>query len=301
VPGAGFPGQEQASGELKTQGDAARFEVHANLVMVPVTVTTGHGRVVPGLAKEDFSIFEDKVEQTITHFTSEDAPATIGLIVDTSDSMAPRIAKAKEAVYAVLRNTNPGDEFFLIRFSSRAELSAGLTSRVDEIRSAVDGLHVAGSTALLDAVKMGLNVMSGARHKRKAIIIISDGEDNSSRIRLPEFKRLVSENDTTIYALFIGDSTEGAQLYPSTSVGAPLLDSIARQTGGEMFRVSKVKHLPDIAAKIGSWIRRQYVLGYVPNSSSLNGAYHQIQVKISKPSGFPRLHCSWRRGYMAPS
>ncbi len=283
------------------QPSASRFLVHSDLVLVPVTVTEGHGKFVTGLAKAHFSILEDHVPQVITHFTAEDAPATIGLVFDASDSMGPKLSAARDAVYAVLKNANPEDEFFLIRFSSHPELAVGLTKQPDQIRQVVQNLQVSGSTALLDAMNMAWCEMKGAHHRRKAIILISDGEDNSSRMTLSEFKQLATQNDSTIYSLFIGESPDYSPFRSGQKLtGAALLNDIARQTGGRMFVVSELKQLPKIAARIGSWVRSQYVLGYVPRDESRDGGYHRIQVRISKPAGFPRLHSSWRLGYQAP-
>jgi len=143
--------------------------------------------------------------------------------------------------------------------------------------------------------------MKSAHHRRKAIILISDGEDNSSRMSRTEFKQLATESDTTVYSLFIGDSPDFSLVRHGRKLnGAPLLDEIARQTGGRMFVVSELNQLPKISARIGSWVRSQYVLGYVPSDESRNGGYHRIEVKISKPACFPRLHSSWRLGYHAP-
>lgn len=277
----------------------SRFSVRSDLVLVPVTVVTGSGRAVPGLTKDQFSVFDDRIPQVISHFTSEDAPATIGLVIDCSGSMERRLAKAQEAIYAVLQNANPGDEFFLIRFSDQPQLEVELTSQADQVRRAVRTLKADGSTALLDAVKMAWIEMSKARHARKAIVLISDGEDNYSRTSTAEFKELAAENDTTIYTLFIGELPDAPEEW-SKLTGAGLLNDIARQTGGEMFPVSKLKQLPGIAAKIGSWIRSQYVLGYIPANGNRNCGYHRIKVKVSKPTGFPRFHPTWRLTYYVP-
>ena len=300
-PGTSVIGESSTS--LDSEAGAARFLVHSDLVLVPVTVTTHNGRVVPGLAKEHFTILEDNVPQVITHFTSEDAPATIGLVFDCSDSMGgPKLARAQEAAYALLSNAGPQDEFFLIRFSDRPELLVTSTRQTGEVRRAVETLRVGGFTAVLDAVKMAWFEMSKAEHRRKAIVLFSDGEDNHSRTTAAEFKQLATESDTTIYTLFISESWNAAPLVPSNRItGAALLNDIARHTGGHMFVVSEVKQLPKIAAKIGSWIRSQYVLGYVPSSGELSSRYHRIQVKIEKPAGFPKLHSSWRLGYYAPA
>jgi Ca-activated chloride channel homolog len=286
----------------ESQAPAARFLVHSDLVLVPVTVTTHDGRIVPGLAKEDFTIYDDNVPQLITHFTSEDAPATIGLVFDCSDSMAgPKLARAQKAATALLANAHPQDEFFVVRFSDRPELLVQATNQTDRIRSAVDSLEAHGFTAVLDAVKAASMEMSKQANRRKGIILFSDGEDNHSHTTAGELQQLLMENNTTIYTLFITSSWYASpMMHGDRSSGEGLLDSIARQSGGRMFIISEIKQLPQIAAKIGSWIRSQYVLGYVP-SGPQNGSYHRIQVKITKPGGFPKLHASWRLGYYAPA
>lgn len=285
-----------------SEAGAVRFSVHSDLVLVPVTVTTRNGRVVPGLAKEDFTVLEDNVPQVITHFTSEDAPATIGLVFDCSDSMGgAKLARAQEAAFALLSHAKPEDEFFLIRFSDHPELLIQSTPQTGEVRRGVEKLRVGGFTAVVDAVKMALLEMNRVKNRRKAIILFSDGEDNHSRTSTAEFKQLATESDTTIYTLFISEPWGGTSFVPSGRTGVGLLDDIARQTGGHMFAVSEVRQLPKIAAKIGSWIRSQYVLGYVPPDEERSGRYHHIQVKIAKPAGLPKLHSSWRLGYYAPA
>jgi Ca-activated chloride channel family protein len=284
------------------EAGAVRFSVHSDLVLVPVTVTTHNGRVVPGLAKEDFTVLEDNVPQVITHFTSEDAPATIGLVFDCSDSMGgQKLSRAQEAAFALLSHAGPEDEFFLIRFSDHPELLIRSTPQTGEVRRGVEKLRVGGFTAVVDAVKMALLEMNKVKNRRKAIILFSDGEDNHSRTSTAEFKQLATESDTTIYTLFISEPWGGTSFVPSGRTGVGLLDDIARQSGGHMFAVSEVRQLPKIAAKIGSWIRSQYVLGYVPPDEERSGRYHHIQVKIAKPAGLPKLHSSWRLGYYAPT
>jgi Ca-activated chloride channel family protein len=277
-----------------------RFVAHSDFVLVPVTVTTGNGRAVPGLSKEDFSVFDNHIPQQIKEFACEDAPAAIGFVLDASDSMGPRMAKAQEAIYALLNGVRPDDQFFLIRFSGRPDLITPLTSNTEEIRHAVRDVDIHGATALFDAMKMAWLEMPGAPQPRKAIILISDGEDNASHITPADFKQFAAESDTTVYTLFIGDMSDLADPENwNKRNGLILLDEIARQTGGQMFAVSRLKQLPQITEKIGAWIHAQYVLGYVPSGEGLNGRYHKIQVKVSRPDRFPKLRYSWRRGYFA--
>lgn len=279
----------------------ATIQVHSDLVLIPVTVTDNKGRVVSGLEKEHFTLFEDTEQQEITHFAAEDAPASIGIVFDASDSMGPRMDKARQAVNALLRAANPADEFFLVRFSSEARLVVPMTDRPDEIRSRVDSLQVSGTTALLDGVRLAMLEMKDAHYTRKAIIIISDGEDNSSRWTVGELKAAVREEDILIYAIRISESTDGYMTYPPQRLtGAALLNEIAGQTGGRLFEVTKLKQLPDIAEKIGGWLRNQYVLGYVPNQGVKDGSYRKVELKLARPKGYPRMHAVWRQGYFAP-
>jgi Ca-activated chloride channel family protein len=267
--------------------------VHSDLVLIPVTVTDGKGNVVSGLAKEQFTLFEDSTPQEITHFAAENAPASIGIVFDASDSMGPKLRKAREAVDALLRSSYPDDEFLLIRFSTEARVVVPLSTRIEEVRNAMGTLRVGGSTALLDGVRLALGEMEHARYARKAIIVISDGEDNSSHSNVADLKTAVRNQDIVIYTIGIMDLV-------GPRIGAPLLKTIATQTGGHLFEVSKLNQLPDIAAKIGGWLRSQYVLGYAPSRSERDGAYRKIDLKVDRPKGYPRLHAVWRQGYYAP-
>jgi VWFA-related protein len=298
----GEPQDKSGSASREAYPRIATILVHSDLVQIPVTVTDGNGRVVPGLEKEHFTLFEDKVQQVITHFAAEDAPTSIGIVFDTSDSMKFRMNKAHEAVDALLRNANPADEFFLVQFSSHAALVAGMTTNSEEIAQKAAAMRVGGSTALLDAVALAMEEMRNARHLRKAIVIISDGDDNSSRSSVSEIKKIVREGDVLIYAIGITDDVDYSMyLQRDKLTGPALLNEIATQTGGRLFEVRKLKQLPDITAKISGWLRNQYVLGYAPDNSQRNGEYRRVEVKVTKPKGFPRLHAFWRLGYYAPT
>jgi Ca-activated chloride channel family protein len=147
-----------------------------------------------------------------------------------------------------------------------------------------------------------MDEMKNARYVRKAIVIISDGDDNSSRCSVEELKKMVREGDVLIYAIGIVDDIDYSLNWPRDKLTGPaLLNEIATQTGGRLFEVRKLKQLPDITAKISGWLRKQYVLGYAPENSQRNGEYRHVEVKINKPKGFPRLHAVWRLGYYAPT
>ena len=289
--------EPSASARGSADRTSPKIRVNTDLVVIPVTVTDGKGRVVNGLQKEHFTLYEDKVEQAITHFAAEDAPVAIGLVFDTSDSMAPKLSKAREAVAALLRNANPEDEFFLVQFNHHPQLVVSMTKNSEEIQNRVVLVQTGGSTALLDAVTLALKEMRNAHYTRKAIIVISDGEDNASHCSPLELHEAVRKADVLIYAIGIIDSYSSAS---SQTRGSALLNEISRQTGGCLFEVSTLKQLPNIAGKIGAWLRNQYVLGYTPNNLENAGEYHRVQIKLTKPKGFPRLHAFWRLGYYAP-
>jgi len=294
------PSPVDASQEVLRSSSA--FLVHANLVLIPVTVTDRKGRIVTGLAREHFTLYEDTVRQSISHFASEDAPVSIGIVFDSSGSMAPKLQKAREAVAAILDNTNPEDEFFLIQFNRRPKLVVSTTKEKEQIRKSVVAIQSGGPTALLDAGLLAMREMRNAHHVRKSIIIVSDGEDNSSYCTVGELEHAVRESGVLIYAIGITDETNSSLPSPNAGLTGPaLLDEIARETGGRFFEVRKLKQLPDIAAKISAWLRNQYVLGYSSNSSEWNGRYHHVQVKLTPPKGLPRLQANWRRGYYAPT
>ena len=275
------------------------LRVRSDLVLIPVTVTDKRGKAVSGLSKEQFTVFEDDAEQKITHFADEDTPASIGIIFDASDSMGPRLSKAREAVNALLSSVNPDSEFFLVTFRTWAEVIVPMTSRAGEVRTAVAALQADGRTALLDGVSLGMAEMKHARYERKALIIISDGEDNASRWTVRELKAAVRQADVLIYSIRITDSG-GSNWSPSEQMGEALLREIAHQTGGSMFSVYKLQQLPEIAEKISGWLRHQYMLGYVPEHSAMDGTYRNVRLKITRPKGYPRLHAVWREGYYAP-
>lgn len=278
----------------------ANIRVDTNLVLIPVTVTDPLNRPVTGLEKEHFRIFEDKVEQTITQFAADDAPLAMGLVFDVSGSMGDKLRKSRQAAAQFFRTANEEDEFFLVEFSDRPRLAMPLTNHVEEIQNRLTFSQSKGRTALLDAVYMALHEMKKSEKPRKALLIISDGGDNSSRYSEGEVRTLVRESDCLIYAIGVFEPL-GTRGRSSEELSGPgLLQNIAEQTGGRHFPVDNVNELPDVAAKIGIELRNRYILGYSPTNHELDGKYRRVQVKIVQPRGLPLLRAAWRLGYYAP-
>jgi Ca-activated chloride channel homolog len=290
------PGSGSVGGEDRL---AANIRINADLVLIPVLVTDPNDHLITGLEKEHFRLFDDKVEQAITQFAMEDAPASIGLVFDSSGSMGSKLQKSRAAVSAFLRTSNPEDEFSLVTFNDRAQLVTTFTDRIEDIQNRLMLLQPWGRTALLDAVYMALDEMKRARHSRKAILIISDGGDNSSRYSYREVKNYVREGDVQIYSIGILEPVMMRSRTPEEAAGPMLLKEIAQLTGGRLYEVDDISELSDIASKIGAALRNQYVLGYMPAEAKHDGKYHRIEVKIEQPKGLPPLRATFRSGYYA--
>lgn len=272
--------------------------VHSNLVLVPVIVTDSMGRLVTGLEKENFAVYDDKALQKITSFSSQDMPVSIGIIFDLSGSMSDKINRARDSIIEFLKTSNPRDEYFVIGFNNRPRLMVDFTSDVTNIDAQLMTAHPQHMTALLDAIYFGLNKMKQARYPRKALIIVSDGGDNHSRFTEGEVKSMVRESDVQIFALGIFDQYAPT---PEEQMGPILLNDIADQTGGQLFRVTDLAEMADIATRISDELRNEYVLGYVPKVVKHDGKWRKLKVKLMPPPGLPQLFVHARSGYYAPS
>lgn len=276
---------------------APDFHVDANLVLIPVLVTDHNDRLITGLGKEHFKVFENRVEQVITQFGSVDTPVSIALVVDCSGSMGPKLDRSRAAVAEFLRTSNPEDEFMLVTFNDEARLLTRFTREVGEIQNQMIFIRSHGRTALIDAIYLALNEMRQAQHARKAILILSDGGDNSSRYSYHELRNLVREADVQIYSIGILDPADVRSRTPEELAGPALLHEIAAQTGGRLYTADYTRDLSVIASKIGAALRNEYVLGYSPSEPQRDGKYHRIQVKIEPPKGLPKVHATFRSGY----
>lgn len=270
-----------------------------DLVLVNATVTDPYNRLVTGLEKENFQVFEDGVRQEIATFSSEDVPVSIGVIFDMSGSMSDKVNKARQSAVQFFRTANPQDEFFLVSFNERAELTSRFTSSVEDLQSRMMYTSARGRTALLDAVYLGLSQMKGARNSKKALVIISDGGDNHSRYSVTDVRSFVKEADVQIYAMGIFESV-GYRGTPEESEGPSLLTELCDLTGGRLFPVSSMDELPDVATKIGMELRNQYIIGYKPSIKTTDGRWKKIKVKVHPPRGLPPLNVYARTGYFGP-
>jgi Ca-activated chloride channel family protein len=279
----------------------ASIRVDKQMVLVPVAVTTPTGTYVTGLDKDMFRVYENGVEQVIESFTSEDAPMSVGVVFDTSGSMGNKLQRSRQAVAEFMKSANPEDEFLLVQFNDQAELTVPFTPNTEEVQNRLMFVQSKGRTALLDGVYMAMNEMKKAHNPRKAILIISDGGDNSSRYTQSEVRNSVREADVQIYAIGIFEGLGARGRTPEEADGPDLLRDLAEQTGGRDFDVENIGEMPDVAAKIGLELRNQYVIGYSPKNKDRDGKFRRIQVKLVKTAGLGQITPRWRTGYYAPS
>jgi len=287
-------------GGAKLDSGSKPFKVLVDLVLVPVTIMDGMNRLVRGLAQDNFQVFEGKHPQDIRYFSSEDAPVSLGIILDVSGSMSDKIQRAREAVVDFLNTANPQDEFFMITFSDKPELASDFSEQVEDIQAKLVYATPKGRTSLLDAIYLGISKMRHAKHSRKALLIISDGGDNHSRYTQSEIVSQIKEADVMIYGIGLYDRRFST---PEEASGPDLLRKISEVTGGISFTIDNPNDLAQVAKAVGTMLRNQYLLGYRPESVSRDGKWHKIKIKLKQPKKikFPSLRVYAKDGYYAPA
>jgi Ca-activated chloride channel family protein len=273
-------------------GRAATIRVGAGLVVVPVTVLDALGAPLRGMGRERFRVFEDGVEQQVSTFSQEELPVSIGIVLDASRSMRPKLAGAREAVTRLFEQAQPGDEYHLVEFNDAPRLLCELTGNTGIVRSALDRVTARGWTALFDGVLLSAQSMRHAQNPRRALLILSDGEDNFSRYDEREVNSYLAEAGIVIYS--IGFSSG---LFPKHQTR--YLRRLSELTGGWSYTISNVDELGDAVRAIGDAIRSQYVLGYSSTNAREDGKYRRIRVQVISDAA-EGLSSSWRSGYYAP-
>jgi VWFA-related protein len=266
-----------------------------NPVSLQVTVTDDLGRLVTSLPPEAFQVFEDKVPQPIVSLTRDDTPLSIGIVFDTSASMGSSLEESRAAVADFFKTANPEDEAFLVEFSDRPTIAAAMTHDFKEIENRLTNAAPAGRTALLDGIYLALDTLKTAHNSRKALLVISDGRDNSSRYKATEVANLIQESGVPVYTIGV---LPGGGRAPEETSGAALLRYLSEPTGGRSFIAANRIELQDAAAKIGIELRNQYVIAYNPTNPAHNGRYRKIAVRIVSERG---MHAFSRTGYFAPT
>ncbi len=266
---------------------SANLRVDTNLVLVPVTVYDGFNRPVTGLEKQNFQILDGDVEQTITHFASEDEPLAVCIAFDVSGSMSKRLGASRIAAQQFFRAANPQDEFCLVEFDSNPHLVIPLTHNLGELKNEIIFTKSGGQTALVDASVMALAQLKKSKMSRKALLIISDGGENNSRYTLGEIRNIVRESDALVYAIVV----------PGSDYDPDFLRRLTEDSGGRVLP----SYVGDAIEKVSIELRNRYLLGFTPTNETRDGRYHALKLKIVPPRGLGKLHADWRRGYYAPA
>jgi VWFA-related protein len=295
-----FPGavwsQVVSSSLQNLSSDGYTLSVNANLVILNATVLDRHNALVSGLDKDDFQVYEDHVLQPIKHFSHEDIPVTVGLVIDNSGSMAPKRADVIAAALSFARSSNPKDQMFLVNFNENVSfgLPTGIpfTDRPDQLQLGLSNINAIGETALYDAIAVALDHLKQGSCDKKVLILISDGGDNASKHNLAQVIDKARHSGAIIYAIGIFDEQDGDQ-------NPDVLKRFAKETGGEAFFPESSKEIVLICERIAHDIRNQYTLAYIPIITKQDGVYRVIDVKVSSP-GHGRLSARTRAGYFVP-
>ena len=270
-------------------------KIDVDMVLVDAAVTDGDGRPVTGLDKNRFQLWEDKIQQDIRYVSVEDLPISLGIVFDVSSSMAEKLQVSKSAVTRLLEAGNPQDEYALIEFANRPEVKQEFTSDIREFQNRLSFVSASGATALYDAVYLGIEGLRKSRNPRKALVLLTDGEDNHSRYSFEDVKRLAMESDIQLFAIgmsgfTIPTATKGHKPGPA------VLQELVDLTGGEVFFTTNVDRLDEICAKISQSLRNEYVIGYASTNPAKDGKWRKLHVKV-EPASHVSVHA--RSGYYA--
>jgi len=257
------------------------LKVDIDLVMVNVSVTDSDNHVITDLKPDNFQLFEDKVEQNIKYFSSEAAPLSLGIVFDISHSMENKLELARAAAVRFLETGTPEDEYFLIEFSNRAEVTEDFTTDISRLRDQLSLKPAAGATALYDAVYLGLSKVKAGNNAKKALLLITDGEDNHSRYSRGNIREFLRESDVQIYVI---------------DLGRALIGDLAEMTGGHSYHGS-LDELGNICETIALELKSQYVLGYESSNTNRDGKYRKIRIKTTPPAGLTKINVRAREGY----
>ena len=281
------------------------IKVDTTLVTLTATVKDEKGRHVPGLKKEDFSVFEDNVPQELSFFSDERVPMSIGILFDTSGSMADKLDGVEDAVNHFIDIVKPGDEIFLIRFSSHVDLVSDFTDQPRQLQRAVRRFEAVGSTALYDALEEGLQKITEGKNKKKAILLITDGNDTSSRASEREVREMARRSEVLIYCIGIGHGERGSfghdRDLPGDKVDIRVLRSFSDSSGGRSALIEGAHHsggidrIDEAIVGVANELTQQYSLGYYPTNTRLDGAYRRINVKLARRG----MTVQTRSGYWA--
>lgn len=278
------------------------LNVDVQLIQLPVSVLDKDGRPVSNLRKGDFQILEDGVEQQISLFQHEDIPLSAGMVIDNSGSMRNKRARVNQAALIFARESNPQDETFIVNFDSDVYLEQDFTNRIDALVAALSRLDTRGETALYDAVFLSAEHLNEAKNDKKALLLVSDGEDNKSRYNLDRVITKVRQSKATVYAIGLLEGGSGGGLFSKSPAAKAkeALRKLASTTGGRAYFPGSVEQVDELCRRIARDLRNQYTLGYTPSNAKMDGGWRRITVRVNPPKALSKITVSAKDGYYAP-
>jgi Ca-activated chloride channel family protein len=287
------------------------IELSSELVVLDVAVVDQANHTLTNLKQEDFTIYENNVRQPVSFFSEEEAPTSLGLVIDTSRSMAPKLNTVIAAALRLIRESHQDDEAFIIEFKSEAELVQDFTKNVDEIEDALQDLVAHGQTALLDAVYLSVqHAHKQGKHRRKAVVLITDGEERDSYYTENQVMELLRESDVQVYIIGFtqGLDMDRYNIFKGTGkrrIGRRekrarhLLEELAQVSGGRVFYPENLSELDPIAQTIARELRTQYIVGYYPTNAQRDGTWRSVRVDIKPDEKGNKRIARTRSGYYA--
>lgn len=280
-----------------------RIRTDVNLVVLHASVLDKDGNFVSGLDRASFRVFEDRVEQKIAHFSQEDIPISVGVVVDTSGSMRNKIHLVTQAALKFIDLSHPEDEIFLVNFDKEVQVAADFTSDADEVKDALENLIFGGGTALYDAVYLATEMAAKGRRQKRALLIFTDGEDKDSYYGVDQLREKVREADVQIYTVgFLNLEEEEGGFFSwgksAAEKAKEVLEKIAEESGGKALFPKQLDELSGMASEVARELRNQYSIGYVSSNAARDGSWRRLDVKLELP-GDKKYRLRTRTGYYA--
>src|SRR5271165_2112343 len=279
-------------------GQGGKISLSVNLVVLHTSVFDDRGKFVDGLTQESFRVYEDKVEQKLSIFKREDIPVSMGLVIDNSGSMRDKRPRVNEAALTLVQSSNPQDEAFVVNFNDDfyLDLDKDFTNSIPELKEALERIDARGSTALYDAIIGSLDHLKKGNKEKKVLLIVTDGEDNTSRNTLEKTVREIQKTDTVIYTIgLLGEENK-----KSAKTAKKALMAIAQASGGVAYFPENVEDVHAICEQVAHDIRHQYTLAYYPSNAARDGSFRTVHVDVIPPRGHGKLVARTRNGYYAP-
>ncbi len=283
-------------------GQDGDIVIKSDLVVLDVAVFDKDNKFVGDLKQEHFQVYEDQVLQSVQFFSREDAPISLGFVIDTSGSMRRKLPAAVQAALTIVKATRPGDEYFVIDFKEKAELVEEFTSRVADIEDALDNLLAGSGTAMMDAIAVSADYANQeGKNRRKAIVIMSDGDERDSFYNRKQLVDLMREYNVQVYIVgFPDELNDESGIFKKSQrrKAVDLITDLAGESGGRAFFPETNAEVAEVARQINTDLRSQYSIGYAPTNDKADGSFRKISVRVD--DGKRKLVVRTRSGYNAP-